>query len=140
MSCVLMEWHKAWRQSLIGVLCVLLATPALHSWQGNSVQVNLQIIVLGSSNEAERLLQDIKRGADFAALAKQKSTAASAASGGYMGRLDPANLRVELRDALQGVAPDQVTGIIKFSEGYAILKVLPLSEGASNQVSRPNLS
>jgi tetratricopeptide (TPR) repeat protein len=133
-------WYKAWCQSLIGLLCVLFATPALHGWQGNPAEVNLQIIVVGSSGEAERLLQEIKQGADFAALAKQKSTDASAASGGYMGRLDPATLRVELRDALKGVAAGQLTGIIKFSEGYAILKVLPSSDGASSQASHPNLS
>jgi hypothetical protein len=135
-----MPWREMRRRSLMGFLCVLLVAPALHGWQSGPAEVNLQIIVVGSSIEAEHLLQEIKQGADFAALAKEKSTDASAASGGFMGRVDPATLRVELRDALKGVAPGQVTGIIKFSESYAILKVLPLSEGGNNQTSRPNLS
>jgi hypothetical protein len=100
------------RQPLISFLCVLLFVSALHGWQGNPGDLNLQIIVVDSSVEAGRLLEQIKNGADFATLAKQKSTDASAASGGYMGRLDPASLRVELRDALRGVTAGQVTGVV----------------------------
>ncbi len=121
-------------------LCVLLFTAASQGWQGTPAEVTLQIIVVDSSTEAERLLQQIRNGADFAALARQKSTEASAAGGGYMGRLDPATLRAEFRDALKGIAPGQVTGVVKFSEGYAILKVLPSSGAANGQTARPNLS
>jgi tetratricopeptide (TPR) repeat protein len=128
------------RRILILFQCVLLFIAALHGWQGNPGDVNLQIIVVASSVEAGRLLEQIKNGADFAALAKQKSTDASAAGGGYMGRLDPATLRAELRDALRGVTAGQVTGVVKFSEGYAILKVLPSSGAANGPAARPNLS
>jgi len=128
------------RQPLISFLCVLLFVPALPGWQGKPGDLNLQIIVVDSSVEAERLLEQIKHGADFATLAKQKSTDASAADGGYMGRLDPATLRVELRDALRSVTAGQVTGVVKFSEGYAILKVLPSPGVGDTQTSRPSLS
>ena len=121
-------------------LCALLFTSVLQAWQGNSADITLQIIVVDSSAEAERLLQQIKNGTDFATLAKQKSTDASAAGGGYMGRLDPATLRAEFRDALKGIAPGQITGVVRFSEGYAILKVLPSSGGGATQTSRPSLS
>jgi hypothetical protein len=127
------------RQPLISFLCVLLFVPALPGWQGNPGDLNLQIIVVDSSVEAERLLEQIKHGADFA-MAKQRSTDASAAGGGYMGRLDPATLRVELRDALRGVTAGQVTGVVKFSEGYAILRVLPSPGVGGTQTSRPSLS
>ena len=121
-------------------LCMLLFTALMQGWQGTAADVTLQIIVVDSSAEAERLLQQIKNGADFATLAKQQSTDASAAGGGYMGRLDPATLRAEFRDALKGIAPGQITGVVKFSEGYAILKVLPSSGAANRQTARPNLS
>src|SRR5256886_993563 len=42
-----------------------------------------------------------------------------------MGRLDPASLRPELRDALQGLSPGQLTGVIKIPSGYAILQIMP---------------
>jgi tetratricopeptide (TPR) repeat protein len=121
-------------------LCVLILLSPLHGWQGTTGDINLQIIVVESSAEAERVLQQIKSSADFATLAKQKSTDASAAGGGYMGQLVPAALRAEFRDALKGVGPGQVTGVIKFSEGYAILKVLPPAGAGASQISRPNLS
>ena len=57
-----------------------------------------------------------------------------------MGQLDPATLRVELRGAVKGVAPGQITGVVKFSEGYAILKVLPSASAGTRQTSRPNPS
>ena len=51
------------RQTLVPFLCMLLFVPVLHGWQGNPGEVNLQIIVVDSSAEAERLLQQIKNGA-----------------------------------------------------------------------------
>ena len=129
--------REMWRHALVVFLCVLVFTHALRGWQGSSADITLQIIVVDSSAEAEGLLQQIKSGADFATLARQKSTDASAAGGGYMGRLDPATLRAEFRDALKGTAPGQVTGVIKFSEGYAILKVLPSSGAAKSQTRAP---
>src|SRR6185369_15838421 len=140
MSAAISRLRKAWLQAPTLCLCVLILLSPLHGWQGTTGDIKLQIIVVESSAEAERLLQQIKSGADFATLAKQKSTDASAAGGGYMGQLDPAALRAEFRDALKGVRPGQVTGVIKFSEGYAILKVLPPAAAGATQISRPNLS
>lgn len=41
-----------------------------------------------------------------------------------MGTLAPARLRPELREAIQGVAPGQISAVAKIPSGYAILKVL----------------
>ena len=131
--------RKMWWGALAILVCALLLPRTSQGWQGGSGEIGVQIIVVESSAEAERLLQEIKDGADFAALARQKSIDPSAASGGNMGRLDPATLRAELREALKGVAPGQITGVVKFSEGYAILKVLPASGSGNSQLSRPSL-
>ena len=61
-------------------------------------------------------------GEDFAALAKEKSVDATAEDGGYMGKVDPAALRPELREALKGITPGQITGVIKVPTGFAIVK------------------
>lgn len=87
--------------------------------------VGLQILVVDSPTEADKALQRLKAGEDFAAVAKQISTDTTASDGGYMGQIDPGTLRPELRNALQGLSPGQITGIIHLSSGYAILKVLP---------------
>jgi len=48
-----------------------------------------------------------------------------------MGRLDPASLRSELRDALKGVGPGQISSVIRIQSGFAILKVLSESEATN---------
>jgi len=57
-------------------------------------------------------------------LAKEKSTDSTLDTGGYMGKLDPASLRPELRNALAGIARGQITSVIQIPSGYAILKVV----------------
>ena len=111
----------------------------LLSWAQNAPQPNvgLRIIVVGSADEARQILESLKKGVDFASLAKEKSTDATAADGGYMGRVDPATLRPELREALKGVGPGQLTGIIKLSPGFAIVKVLLPSESPDIKNASP---
>jgi hypothetical protein len=88
----------------------------------------LSIIVVDSASEAQAILDQLKKGDDFAAIARKQSINVTASDGGFIGKLDPKTLRVELREALSGVRSGNVTGIVKIPEGYAILKILPDSE------------
>jgi hypothetical protein len=88
-------------------------------------EVTLQIIVVDSPEEANRILARLKLGADFAALAREKSLDPSAADGGYLGVVELTTLRSELQVALQGIKPGQITGVVNIPTGDAILKVLP---------------
>jgi tetratricopeptide (TPR) repeat protein len=99
--------------------------------------VELRIIVVDSSSQAERVLQKLKNGEDFAALATEISIDPTSSDGGYMGLVDPYTLRSELRDALKGVTPGQITGVIRSPSGYALLKVLLPSETAALQNTSP---
>ncbi|MGH9528350.1 MAG: FG-GAP-like repeat-containing protein, partial [Terriglobales bacterium] len=58
-------------------------------------------------------------------------------NGGYMGAIDPATLRSELRDALKGIAPGQITTPVKIPSGYAILKVLPSNQSSKSATGNP---
>ena len=91
-------------------------------------QVRLQIIVVNSKSDAEAALAKLQHGADFAALAKNVSSDGTAADGGYMGEVDPSSLRPEIRDALRGLSPGQLTPIVKLPTGFAVLKVLAGAE------------
>ncbi len=102
-----------------------------------SPEVGLRIIVVDSADEAQRILESLKNGGDFAALAKQKSTDATADDGGYMGKIDPATLRPELRAALKGLEPGQMTGVVKLSAGFAIVKVLLPSDAPDIKGANP---
>jgi parvulin-like peptidyl-prolyl isomerase len=73
-------------------------------------EVALQVIVVNTPEQANQTLARLKAGYDFASLAKEKSIDPTADSGGYMGRMDPASLRPELRDALGESDPDRFPG------------------------------
>ena len=101
---------------------------------GSTNLTALSVIVVDSPGAAERVLARLKKGEDFAAIAKEQSIDATAIDGGYIGVLAPERLRIELREALRGVAPGQTTGTVSIPEGYAILKVLsgPAAPGNAN--------
>src|SRR5258708_39836254 len=60
-----------------------------------------QIIVSSSAEDAGQVRAQLGSGADFTALARERSIDPTAASGGHLGKLSIASLRPELRDALQ---------------------------------------
>ncbi|MFI5071707.1 MAG: FG-GAP-like repeat-containing protein [Terriglobales bacterium] len=124
--------------SILIIAAALLASQVLLGQNTPAPEVNLQIIVVDSPAQAQEVLDQLKNGADFAALAKEKSTDATANNGGYMGATDPATLRSELRDALSGIAPGQLTRAIKIPTGYAILKVLPPNEPSAGASANPS--
>jgi tetratricopeptide (TPR) repeat protein len=94
-------------------------------------RVALRIIVVDSAQQADQILARLKKGEEFAALAAEKSTDSTSQDGGLMGKVDPATLRTELRDALKALKPGQTSAPIKLSSGgYAILKMLSVSEAA----------
>ena len=99
--------------------------------------LTLRIIVVPTADEAARIAGQLRDGADFAMLAAEWSTEPTARDGGLLGALDPATLRTELRDALNGVAVGQTTGVVRIPTGFAILKVVPASEAAGRSGAGP---
>jgi len=90
--------------------------------------VPVRMIVTDSAADAESILDQLRTGADFAVLAAEKSTDPTSVDGGLLGRVDPATLRPELRDALKGLSPGQLSQIVRIPSGYAVLKVLTDAE------------
>src|SRR5262252_4233100 len=112
-----------------GLVCALLyGQSAKPDESARPKEVALQVIVVTTPEQANQVLARLKAGYDFASLAKEKSIDPTADSGGYMGRMDPASLRPELRDALAGVGPGQISAVAQIPSGYAILKALPESK------------
>lgn len=70
---------------------------------------------------AERLVQQIRDGAQFGALARQFSRSASAASSGELGWITQGQLDEALEQALQDRVPGQITDPIRTFAGYYIL-------------------
>ncbi len=120
------------------VLLISVLTLLSGAWllaQDAAPAVSLQIIVVGSQSEAQSMLDRLKRGEDFAAIARQFSTDNTASDGGNMGQVNPLNLRPEIRDALQGLAPGETSAIVHLPSGFAILKLLSIQAGPAQNSS-----
>jgi hypothetical protein len=85
---------------------------------------------VNSAQDAQAIVDRLKAGADFAVLAREVSVDPTSVEGGFLGKIDPASLRAELRDALSAVQPGQLSKIVKLPSGYAILQVLTEAEAA----------
>ena len=118
-------------------LC-LLAFLAHTLAQTGPREVELGIIVVSTETQAETILDRLKSGEDFTLLAKANSTDPTATDGGDMGKLDPATLRPELRDAVKRLKTGEISGIVKIPSGFAILKVLPPREAPVTQTEPAN--
>jgi len=94
----------------------------------SSNPVPLRVIIVSTAAEAEKILEQLKGGADFSVMARLRSKDGTAAEGGYMGEMRPTALRPELAEALKGVGPGQLSAIAKVPTGFAILKVLQPNE------------
>lgn len=101
-----------------------------------NVKVPIRILVLGSRDAAARALAELRRGADFAALARSESLDPTASQGGYLGLLDPNDLRPELASALRGLAPGEFSPIVPIPEGFAILLIEPAPPSAVANAGR----
>ncbi len=113
--------RKAAKPAMLALVFVLVANAFAET-------LAVRLLVVNSSEEAERMLTRLKNGFDFAVLARENSTDATAADGGFLGSVDTASLRPELRDALRGLRPGDLSQIVKLPTGYALMKVLPESE------------
>ena len=94
------------------------------------------MIQLKTEAEANAALDELKKGADFATLAKEKSTdIISRRTGGELGWLEPETTADELKQA-NLTEKGQLSGVVKSSVGFLIVrlndiepeKVKPLSE------------
>lgn len=105
------------------VMALSVAVPAPCGVDEAAHPMHVALLVARTSEEALAILVRINAGEDFAVLARQYSIDPSASKGGDLGSVDPGNLKIELREALRGVKPGQVSAVVKIPSGYAILKI-----------------
>lgn len=70
---------------------------------------------------AMRLIEQVRAGAKFAALARQFSQSATAPDGGVLGWMQQSQLSDELADAVAGMRPGQMIGPVRTISGFYIL-------------------
>lgn len=105
-----------------GVLC---AAPLSQS---REERVGLRLIAVRTEAEAATLRAQIQAGASFEGLAREHSLDPSASAGGYIGLLRLIDLKAEFQQALNGVAPGQISKVTPVDGEFVLLQRLSLDE------------
>jgi len=115
--------EKTIRELLI--CCMILSCAAFSGAQQrqSTDDEEIGIIVTRTAEKAQEVLKQLKAGMDFGVTAKEYSVDSTAVEGGYMGRLNPEQLRTELRDAMRGVKPGGLSNVVRTPSGFSILTV-----------------
>jgi parvulin-like peptidyl-prolyl isomerase len=79
--------------------------------------------------EAQSILERAHSGVDFAELARKYSRGPEAREGGVLGFFKHKELRPELEEPAFKLQPGEVSGLIKSTEGFHILRVLERKGG-----------
>jgi peptidyl-prolyl cis-trans isomerase SurA len=92
-------------------------------------------------DSAQRLIDQLKKGADFAAVARQFSQAASASNGGVMGWVGAGELGPEIAEAVEKLDPGTIGGPIRSDGGFHILQLLDRrQERPADNLTREQIS
>ncbi len=90
---------------------------------GAEEEVHARHILVDTEDEAKAILEQIKGGADFAELAKQKSKDPGAADGGDLGYFTKDQMVPEFADVAFKMYPGQLSNPVKTQFGWHIIKV-----------------
>jgi len=87
-------------------------------------QIRARHILVNSSEEAEEILEELNKGADFIELAKNKSIGPSASQGGDLGYFASGQMVKEFEDAAFALNVGELSPVVKTQFGYHIIKLL----------------
>src|SRR5262245_22112714 len=90
-----------------------------------------RIIVVESADAAQRVRDQLVAGENFPALAQRMSVDATSRNGGLVGPVAIADLRGELRTALEGLRAGELSGVVRLPTGFAIVKLVPAEEAGT---------
>jgi hypothetical protein len=91
-----------------------------------------RIIVTRTAEQAQEVRRELKAGREFGVTAKGKSIDSTADEGGYMGRMNPEQLRAELRDGLRDTKPGGLSDVVRTPSGFAMLTVFSKAPNRSD--------
>jgi peptidyl-prolyl cis-trans isomerase SurA len=80
--------------------------------------------VAEANAKANQLLEELRKGANFAELAKKSSDGTTAAQGGEIGAFKRGEMAKELEDKTFALKPGEITDVIRTKPGFIIFKVI----------------
>ena len=90
---------------------------------GDEQEVRARHILVETEDQAKAIQADLKKGADFAELAKQKSKDPAAADGGDLGYFTKDQMVPEFADVAFKMYPGQLSNPVKTQFGWHVIKV-----------------
>lgn len=112
MSCVLTV--------VMVIVCHLLSVSLGHAQERKA----LRTIVVQDKQEAQAILQQLRQGASFSALAGMKSLGPERTTWGYSGIVRLDEVQPELRPVLQQLKNGQISDVVAFGQGFMLVKVI----------------
>jgi parvulin-like peptidyl-prolyl isomerase len=89
----------------------------------------IQQITLRTMEDAQAALEELKGGAEFSWVAKNRSTDANREIGGNLGWKRKSALQVEVRDLLDSLEVGQISPIISMDSSFLIIRIQGKEEG-----------
>src|SRR5690349_7073135 len=111
-----------WLALVTAVVCSLAATVFT---QQPAPTRSFRLIVVDSEDAASRVLDQLRRGENFVALAMRVSIDPSAANGGLVGPVPLSDLRPQIRNVLDGLRDGELSPVVRLPTGFGILKRVP---------------
>lgn len=90
-------------------------------------------------NNANRLLEELRRGANFAGLARQFSQSGTASLGGDLGWVRDGELDEPLNKALAQMGPGEIAGPVRTVSGFHILMLRDMRKNEGQQIDRTRI-
>ncbi len=87
------------------------------------VEYNASHILVNTEEEAQALVGELSTGADFATLAKDKSTGPSGPNGGSLGWFSKGMMVEPFQEAVEKLEPGAVAGPVKTQFGWHVIKL-----------------
>jgi peptidyl-prolyl cis-trans isomerase C len=86
-------------------------------------EFNASHILVETEAEAQEIISDLEGGADFAELARERSTGPSGPSGGELGWFGPGQMVPEFEAAVQGLEPAGVSAPVQTQFGWHVVRL-----------------
>ncbi len=93
-------------------------------------ELNASHILVETEDEAKAIIETLNGGADFAEVAKEKSTGPSGPSGGDLGWFGPGMMVKPFEDAVFALEPGQVSEPVETQFGWHVIKLTEAREKA----------
>jgi tetratricopeptide (TPR) repeat protein len=107
--------------ALVATLSCLLLVSTMAQAQETRT---LRMIIVRDAQQAERLRQQLRRGASFSALAGQYSIGPERRTWGYSGTVRLQDVQPALRQVLRTLRPGEMSDVLELGRQYVLVKVL----------------